>query len=133
MQLLTGHGNFKVKLHSLHLVQSPLCDVYGVDDTVQHMITECLKTYDIRQWLHGITATGIKGRGKWEIPEKTRRPTASSGTIPTCENLVTRPGIEPGSRWWEASVITGHPPRPQEGKMREAKRWGVVSELVALY
>ncbi|KAJ8870037.1 hypothetical protein PR048_029048 [Dryococelus australis] len=36
------------------------------------------------------------GRGKREIPEKTRRPTASSGTIPTCENPVTRPGIEPG-------------------------------------
>ncbi|KAJ8880340.1 hypothetical protein PR048_016807 [Dryococelus australis] len=30
------------------------------------------------------------------IPEKTRRPTASSGTIPTCQNPVTRPGIEPG-------------------------------------
>ncbi|KAJ8897441.1 hypothetical protein PR048_002787 [Dryococelus australis] len=26
------------------------------------------------------------GRGKREIPEKTRRPAASSGTIPTCEN-----------------------------------------------
>ncbi|KAJ8875473.1 hypothetical protein PR048_023368 [Dryococelus australis] len=28
----------------------------------------------------------MKGRGKREIPEKTRRPKASSGTIPTCEN-----------------------------------------------
>ncbi|KAJ8878658.1 hypothetical protein PR048_019241 [Dryococelus australis] len=28
----------------------------------------------------------MKGRGKREIPEKTRRPAASSGTIPTCEN-----------------------------------------------
>ncbi|KAJ8866480.1 hypothetical protein PR048_032323 [Dryococelus australis] len=36
------------------------------------------------------------GWGKREIPEKTRRPTASSGTIPTCENSVTRSGIEPG-------------------------------------
>ncbi|KAJ8877521.1 hypothetical protein PR048_021976 [Dryococelus australis] len=48
---------------------------------------------------------GMKGRGKLEIPEKTRRPTASSGTIPTCENPVTRSGIEPGSPWWEASVL----------------------------
>ncbi|KAJ8884566.1 hypothetical protein PR048_016423 [Dryococelus australis] len=37
-----------------------------------------------------------EGRGKREIPEKTRRPMASSGTIPTCENPVTRPVIEPG-------------------------------------
>ncbi|KAJ8883481.1 hypothetical protein PR048_015325 [Dryococelus australis] len=33
------------------------------------------------------------GGMKREIPEKTRRPTASSGTIPTCKNPVTRPGI----------------------------------------
>ncbi|KAJ8881240.1 hypothetical protein PR048_017714 [Dryococelus australis] len=40
------------------------------------------------------------------IPEKTRRPAASSGTIPTCENPeVARPGIEPVSPWWEASVV----------------------------
>ncbi|KAJ8866574.1 hypothetical protein PR048_032433 [Dryococelus australis] len=47
---------------------------------------------------------GMKGRGKREIPENTRRPTASSGTIPTCENPVTRPGIELCSPWWEARV-----------------------------
>ncbi|KAJ8869351.1 hypothetical protein PR048_030926 [Dryococelus australis] len=39
--------------------------------------------------------------GKRDIPEKTRRPTASSGMIPTCENPVTRPGIELGSPLWE--------------------------------
>ncbi|KAJ8878038.1 hypothetical protein PR048_022501 [Dryococelus australis] len=33
--------------------------------------------------------------GKREIPEKTRRPTASSGTIPTCENPVNQQEIEP--------------------------------------
>ncbi|KAJ8890174.1 hypothetical protein PR048_009681 [Dryococelus australis] len=54
----------------------------------------------------------MKGRGKREISEKTFRPTASSGTIPTCESLVTRPGIEPGSPWWEASVPTAQPPWP---------------------
>ncbi|KAJ8867055.1 hypothetical protein PR048_032917 [Dryococelus australis] len=48
-----------------------------------------------------------------EIPEKTRRPTASSATIPTYENLASRPGIEPSSPWWEASVLTAQPPRPQ--------------------
>ncbi|KAJ8874428.1 hypothetical protein PR048_025277 [Dryococelus australis] len=43
--------------------------------------------------------------GNREIPEKAYRPTTSSGTIPTWENPVTRLGIEPGSPWWEASVI----------------------------
>ncbi|KAJ8880339.1 hypothetical protein PR048_016806 [Dryococelus australis] len=48
----------------------------------------------------------MKGRGKREIPEKTRRPAASSVTIPSCEHLgATAPGIE--SRWprWEASSL----------------------------
>ncbi|KAJ8882356.1 hypothetical protein PR048_014158 [Dryococelus australis] len=44
---------------------------------------------------------------KQEIPEKTRQPVASSGTIPTHENPgVARPGIEPASPWWEASRRT---------------------------
>ncbi|KAJ8898439.1 hypothetical protein PR048_003799 [Dryococelus australis] len=45
-----------------------------------------------------------------QIPEKTRRLTASSGTISTCENPVTRPGIEPDSPWWEASVLIAQQP-----------------------
>ncbi|KAJ8871367.1 hypothetical protein PR048_027684 [Dryococelus australis] len=36
----------------------------------------------------------MKGREKRDIPEKTRRSMASSGTIPTCKNPVTRPGNE---------------------------------------
>ncbi|KAJ8887562.1 hypothetical protein PR048_013778 [Dryococelus australis] len=47
----------------------------------------------------------MKGRGKQEIPDKTRRPATSSGTIPTCKNQ-----IEPGSPWWEANRLTAHPP-----------------------
>ncbi|KAJ8866582.1 hypothetical protein PR048_032441 [Dryococelus australis] len=51
-----------------------------------------------------VTKAGIQVRGKWEIPEKTRRPAASYGTIPTCENpRATPPGIEPGSPGWEMS------------------------------
>ncbi|KAJ8879092.1 hypothetical protein PR048_019698 [Dryococelus australis] len=53
---------------------------------------------------------GVKGRGKREIPEKTRRPAASSGTIRTCENPVIRPGIKPGSPWWQASLWQTHHP-----------------------
>ncbi|KAJ8878595.1 hypothetical protein PR048_019176 [Dryococelus australis] len=57
----------------------------------------------------------MKGRGKWEVPEKTRRTTAPSDTIPTCENpWATQPGIESGSPWWEASSLTITPPRPQK-------------------
>ncbi|KAJ8879193.1 hypothetical protein PR048_019799 [Dryococelus australis] len=52
-------------------------------------------------------STIMQGRGKREIPEKTRRPKASSGTIPEA-----RPGIEPGSPWWEASKLTAQPPWP---------------------
>ncbi|KAJ8870799.1 hypothetical protein PR048_027098 [Dryococelus australis] len=44
----------------------------------------------------------MKGWGKWEIPEKTRRKTASPDTIPTCENPLTRPGFKPGSPWRRA-------------------------------
>ncbi|KAJ8871048.1 hypothetical protein PR048_027352 [Dryococelus australis] len=40
------------------------------------------------------SSAGIQGRRKRDIPEKTRRLAASSGTIPTCENLgAARPGI----------------------------------------
>ncbi|KAJ8880459.1 hypothetical protein PR048_016929 [Dryococelus australis] len=62
-----------------------------------------------------LSGTGMKGRRKREIPEKTRRPTASTGTIPTCENPVTRSGIEPGSPWWEASRLTAQAPWPLHG------------------
>ncbi|KAJ8893509.1 hypothetical protein PR048_006107 [Dryococelus australis] len=59
-----------------------------------------------------------QGRRKRAIPKKTLRPTPSSGTIPTCENPgVTRPGIKPGSPWWEASSLTAQPPPPQ-GRVR---------------
>ncbi|KAJ8872131.1 hypothetical protein PR048_025733 [Dryococelus australis] len=54
----------------------------------------------------------MKERREREIPEKTRRPTASSGTIPTCENPVAWPDIEHVSPWWEASVLTAQPPSP---------------------
>ncbi|KAJ8880008.1 hypothetical protein PR048_020630 [Dryococelus australis] len=60
-----------------------------------------------------LSGAGIGGRRKREITEKTRRQTASSGTIPTCENPVTRPGIEPVRLWWEARVLIAQPPWPR--------------------
>ncbi|KAJ8878446.1 hypothetical protein PR048_019024 [Dryococelus australis] len=50
-QLFTVHGNFKAKLHGFRLVQSPLYDACGVDDTMEHVIANCLKTIEIREWL----------------------------------------------------------------------------------
>ncbi|KAJ8897723.1 hypothetical protein PR048_003073 [Dryococelus australis] len=62
----------------------------------------------------------IECGGGREIAEKTRRPAALSGTIRTCENPgVTRPGIEPGSPWWEASRLTGLDLRPMRVKRDE--------------
>ncbi|KAJ8877431.1 hypothetical protein PR048_021885 [Dryococelus australis] len=57
-------------------------------------------------------APECKGGGKREIPEKTRRPATSSGTIPTCENPgVNQPGNQPDSPNWEANRLTAQPPR----------------------
>ncbi|KAJ8869756.1 hypothetical protein PR048_028764 [Dryococelus australis] len=58
------------------------------------------------------SGAGIKGRGRREISEKARRPTASSGTISTCEKSNDPAGIEPGSPWWEASMLIAQPPCP---------------------
>ncbi|KAJ8870066.1 hypothetical protein PR048_029077 [Dryococelus australis] len=58
-------------------------------------------------------SAGVQGRGKREIPEKTRRPAASFGTIPKCKNLgATLSAIEPGLPWWKASALAATPPRP---------------------
>ncbi|KAJ8874951.1 hypothetical protein PR048_022841 [Dryococelus australis] len=55
----------------------------------------------------------MRARVKTGVPEKTRRPTASSGTIPTCDNPVTQLGIEPGLPWWEASMLIAQAPWPR--------------------
>ncbi|KAJ8875212.1 hypothetical protein PR048_023107 [Dryococelus australis] len=58
------------------------------------------------------SSAGMRGWGKRKIPEKTSLLVASSGTIPTCEKpRVSRPGIEPGSPWWESSRLTTQLPR----------------------
>ncbi|KAJ8897119.1 hypothetical protein PR048_002465 [Dryococelus australis] len=69
-----------------------------------------------------------EGAGKREIPEKTRRPTASSGTIPTCKNPVTRPGIEPGSPWWETSVLIGEQPNRMLANVR--RMFGIIRRML---
>ncbi|KAJ8890569.1 hypothetical protein PR048_010078 [Dryococelus australis] len=64
--------------------------------------------------------------GKWEIPEKTHRPVASSGTIPAWENAkATPPGIETGLPWWDVSSLTTTPPCHQSAEP------GLITELNA--
>ncbi|KAJ8866299.1 hypothetical protein PR048_032142 [Dryococelus australis] len=65
----------------------------------------------LRYATYTLVIAGMQGRGKRETTEKTRRPAASSGTIPTYENPgVNQPGIKPGSPWWEASRLTAQSP-----------------------
>ncbi|KAJ8869255.1 hypothetical protein PR048_030827 [Dryococelus australis] len=65
------------------------------------------------------SSAGMQGRGKRKVPEKTRRPAASSSTIPTCEiSGATPPGFELGPPWWEASVIL----RETSSKLQENGR-----------
>ncbi|KAJ8868069.1 hypothetical protein PR048_031878 [Dryococelus australis] len=53
------------------------------------------------------SSAGIQEWRKQDIPEKTRRPAASYGMIPTCDDPVaTQPGIGPGSPRREASSLT---------------------------
>ncbi|KAJ8866825.1 hypothetical protein PR048_032686 [Dryococelus australis] len=60
-----------------------------------------------------LSSAGMKGRWKWEIPEKNCRPITLSCTIPSWgKSGMTRPGIEPGSPWWEVSRLTTQQPWP---------------------
>ncbi|KAJ8891735.1 hypothetical protein PR048_004270 [Dryococelus australis] len=74
------------------------------------------------------SGAGMKRRGRQDIPEKTL-----SGTIPACENPVTRPGIEPGSPWWEREPVKvaaeSQVSSPGVTKVRSTGRGGGVSPL----
>ncbi|KAJ8894521.1 hypothetical protein PR048_007178 [Dryococelus australis] len=60
------------------------------DDRIPRELPRLVQVRSLRLWM--------AGRGKQQIPEKTRRPVASSCTISTCENPgVTRPWTESGS------------------------------------
>ncbi|KAJ8882580.1 hypothetical protein PR048_014391 [Dryococelus australis] len=87
----------------------PYCQMWGNTGTTAHEQTSEVRLY---KGLHVCSSAGMKWKGKREIPKKTRRPAALSSTILACENPgVTRPGIEPGSPWWEASKLTAQLPR----------------------
>ncbi|KAJ8873709.1 hypothetical protein PR048_024542, partial [Dryococelus australis] len=54
-----------------------------------------------------------RNEGVWKTGDPRENPPTSPGTISTCENPgVTRPAVEPGSPWWEASSLPTLPPDP---------------------
>ncbi|KAJ8871649.1 hypothetical protein PR048_027976 [Dryococelus australis] len=63
----------------------------------------------------------MKERGNREIPSKPVDQRRRPARFHTCEDPgIARPGIEPGSPWWEVSGLTAQPPRPlRKQKTRE--------------
>ncbi|KAJ8880587.1 hypothetical protein PR048_017057 [Dryococelus australis] len=56
---------------------------------------------------------GIQGRGEQDMPEKTRQPATSSGTIPPCENPGLIPRVSnPGAATSSGAAYTPTSPRP---------------------
>ncbi|KAJ8882113.1 hypothetical protein PR048_018601 [Dryococelus australis] len=51
VQFLSGHGNFKAKLHELGLVDDPHCDDCLVPHTMAHVLYDCVRIEDLREIL----------------------------------------------------------------------------------
>lgn len=48
-QFLTGHGDFRGKLHSFKLVPSPICEcALGGSETAAHVLLKCRRTETLR-------------------------------------------------------------------------------------
>ncbi|KAJ8898239.1 hypothetical protein PR048_003599 [Dryococelus australis] len=74
-------------------------------------IQNCSGSLSFEVWSDART----KGHEKQEITEKTRRPTASFGTIPTCENPVTQPG-----GWTRFTLVGGEQANRSTNRSRHA-------------
>ncbi|KAJ8872459.1 hypothetical protein PR048_026064 [Dryococelus australis] len=74
-------------------------DARPVESLCHHIVLALMRTLNIE-----ISRADEDESRHGAAPECKGRPAASSGTIPTCENPVTRPGIEPSSPWREASA-----------------------------
>jgi len=60
-QLLTGHGDFKSKLHKFKVVASPNCGCKNGSKTVQHMLFRCPRTEEYRKELKTVLAAEQEG------------------------------------------------------------------------
>ncbi|KAJ8891438.1 hypothetical protein PR048_003966 [Dryococelus australis] len=99
---------YLVLLSSPFVTGESLCNVYckGINGVLQeggHLLLN--GNFNLSVCVRVASSAGIQGR---EIPEKTRRPAASSGTISTCEN----PGIKHWFAFVGARALTATAPRP---------------------
>ncbi|KAJ8879145.1 hypothetical protein PR048_019751 [Dryococelus australis] len=88
---------------SLTEIDSSWCAVHAGESAIWAALNiEVLKPVRVKRGEYGV-ALEYEGGGKLEIPEKTHRLGASSGTIHMCEYTgAAPPGIEPVSSKWEA-------------------------------
>ncbi|KAJ8893493.1 hypothetical protein PR048_006091 [Dryococelus australis] len=83
--------------------------IYSPQSPSSALKTSLLRAAQSSSLTHSWSSTGMQTRGKLEIPEKTRRPAASSGTIPTCKNPGASPsGIEQGLQLWMKPECTNN-------------------------
>jgi len=53
-QFLTGHGDFRAKLHSFKLVEDPICECGRMPETVRHVLRFCPRIKEARRKLRKI-------------------------------------------------------------------------------
>lgn len=59
-QFLTGHGDFRAKLHSFNLVTDPICECDRKPETVNHVLRFCPRTKSARNRLkRSLSAEGV--------------------------------------------------------------------------
>lgn len=65
VQLLTDHGDFNEKLHSLRLVRLVRCRCRVEDKTVDHVLFRCARHAETRR---GLREAVVGARGRWPCP-----------------------------------------------------------------
>ncbi|CAI6376635.1 unnamed protein product [Macrosiphum euphorbiae] len=53
-QFLTGHGDFRAKLHSFTLAPDPICECDRMPETAKHVLMYCPRTLDARKKLRRV-------------------------------------------------------------------------------
>ncbi|KAJ8878126.1 hypothetical protein PR048_022593 [Dryococelus australis] len=104
-----GEGNTE-ESEKTSLVIEPGSSLWKISDLTGNTHMQCADETMYRLFTLNV---GMPGRGKREIPGKTRESVASPATIPTSENLGATPlEIDPYLRIWEASSQSTGPPWP---------------------
>ena len=58
MQILTGHTDLNYFLHKLGIVDSPLCPCGMEEETIEHVLCECIIYIEARKRILGILQIG---------------------------------------------------------------------------